>query len=119
MQKIIFIVDDIDANLLSIAAALENDYKVFTMPSAQKMFSFLEKKRPDLILLDIEMPETNGYEAIAILKSRPEWKEIPVIFITGHIDDTVLSRTAELGALEVIQKDDVPLILLTHVREYL
>ncbi|MCL1796536.1 MAG: response regulator, partial [Clostridia bacterium] len=56
---------------------LSEKYTVATVPSAEKMFSRLESVQPALILLDIDMPEMNGYEAIKILKSKPETKDIP------------------------------------------
>jgi len=118
MEKLIFIVDDNDANLTMAASALEKDYRILTMPSAQKMFSLLEKKQPDLILLDIEMPDMNGLEAIVILKENPKWKEIPVIFLTGWKDDKMLSTAMSSGALEVIYKPIVPSILLDCVKKY-
>ena len=118
MQKLLFIVDDNDANLTVAALALEEEYRVLTMPSAEKMFSLLEKKCPQLILLDIEMPEMNGLEAIAGLKANPQWKDIPVIFLTGWVDEDLLSRALKLGAVEVIQKPIIPPALLNCVKKY-
>jgi len=56
-MKTIFAVDDSDSNLSLAKKALEEHYRILTMPSAAKMFALLEKITPDLILLDIEMPE--------------------------------------------------------------
>jgi len=119
MQKMIFVVDDNDANLTVAASVLEDDYLVLTMPSAQKMFSLLEKKRPDLILLDNEMPEMTGLEAIVKLKENPQWKDIPVLFLTGWSDEKLLSDAAKLGALEVVNKPIVPPVLLNCVKKHL
>ena len=104
MNKLVFVVDDNLSNLTMVTLALEKDYKVLTIPSAVKMFSVLEKKQPDLILLDIEMPEMTGFEAIVKLKEHPQWKDIPVVFLTGHEDEAVVSQAMELGALGVIKK---------------
>jgi len=111
MQKHVFIVDDNDANLMMAASALEEEYRVFTMPSAEKMFVFLEKKPADLILLDVEMPGMSGFEAIARLKETPEWKDIPVVFITGWIDDKLRADALKAGALDVISKPIIPSVL--------
>jgi CheY-like chemotaxis protein len=119
MQKLIFVVDDNDANLLATAAVLDEDYLVLTMPSAKRMFEVLGKKRPDLILLDIEMPEINGHEAIVTLKENPELKDIPVLFLTGWIDDELIAKSLGLGALEVIEKSTMQENLLRKVTEYL
>jgi len=64
MMKTIFAVDDSDTNLSVVKKALEKHYRIFTMPSAVKMFALLKKITPDLILLDIEMPEMDGSEAL-------------------------------------------------------
>jgi len=119
MQKLVFIVDDNDANLTVAASALENDYRVLTMPSAEKMFSLLEKKLADLILLDIEMPEMGGLEAIVKLKENQLWKDIPVIFLTGLDEESLLSNALETGAVEIVKKPIVPSILENAVKKYL
>jgi putative two-component system response regulator len=116
MQKRVFVVDDHDAILTLAASALEEDYQVFTMPSAVSMFSLLEKIQPDLILLDIDMPEMDGIEAMIKLSDHPEWGNIPVIYITGITDDVTLSRAMETGALEVIKKPFSPAILFSRVQ---
>jgi putative two-component system response regulator len=118
MQKLIFIVDDNDANLTMAAMVLEAEYKVLTIPSAVKMLSLLEKKIPDMILLDIEMPEMNGLDAIVELKKRSEWKDIPVLFLTGWNDDAVMSNALQLGALDFIHKPILSSILLNRVKNY-
>ncbi|MCL2215284.1 MAG: response regulator [Treponema sp.] len=118
MQKLVFIVDDNDANLTVAASALEGEYRVLTMPSAQKMFSLLEKKKPDLILLDVEMPEISGLEATARLKENQQWKDIPILFLTGYCDEKLLSDAKSSGALEVIHKPFAPSELLEKVNKY-
>jgi len=117
MQKLIFIVDDNDSNLTMAASALDKDYKVLTMPSAIKMLSLLEKKQPDMILLDIEMPEMTGFEAIVKLKENPNWKNIPVVFLTGHEDESIQLQAKELGALGVIHKPVKLAVLLDYVNK--
>ena len=117
MDKMIFIVDDTDSILTIAASVLEDDYRVLTMSSADKMFSLLQKKRPDLILLDVEMPEMNGFEAIAKLKENPDQQDIPVLFLTGYIDEEIKARIHELGALGVIDKTEINTALLSRVRE--
>lgn len=119
MEKLIFIVDDNDANLTMAASALENDYRILTMPSAEKMFSLLEKKKADLILLDIEMPEMTGLEAIVKLKENPQWKEIPCLFLTGRNEESIHSEAIQAGALDVVKKPIVPSILLEYVKKYI
>jgi len=119
MGKRIFIVDDNDVSLTMAASVLEAEYEVFTMRSAQKMFSILEKKKADFILLDIEMPEMSGFEAIARLKENPLWKDIPVLFLTALSDEKLLSDAKKAGVLDVITKPFVPSELLKFVKNYI
>jgi len=119
MQKLIFVVDDNDANLAMAASVLEWGYQILTIPSAEKMFMLLGKKQPDLILLDNEMPEMSGLEALVKLKENPQWKEIPVVFLTGWRDDKLLSDVIKAGALEIIDKPIVPSILIDCVKNHI
>ncbi len=113
MPELIFVVDDNDANLAFAASALEDHYRVLTMPSAEKMFFLLEKKRiPALIFLDIEMPGMNGMEALRGLKANPDWQGIPVLFLTGHGDEALPEKASELGAAGVVRKPIAGDILL-------
>jgi CheY-like chemotaxis protein len=82
----IILVDDNPSNLRTGKNVLSEKYEVYTAPSAAKLFDLLNDIRPAMILLDIEMPETNGYEAIKILKAKENTKDIPVIFLTGKTD---------------------------------
>jgi putative two-component system response regulator len=118
-MKTIFVVDDSDTNLLMVEESLEDYYQVMTIPSAAKMFDFLEKMTPDLILLDIEMPEMNGFEALQRLKSQPLYTNIPVIFLTGYIDDAIETRSRELGAVDIIAKPFSAPVLLERIAAHL
>jgi putative two-component system response regulator len=89
MQRTIFVVDDNDTNLSTAEAALEEQYRVMTLPSAAAMFELLEELSPDLILLDIEMPGMDGFEALRRLKANELLAGIPVIFLTGMVDASV------------------------------
>jgi len=117
-MKLIFVVDDNDSNLTMAATALENDFRILTMPSAKKMFVLLEKKRPDLILLDVEMPEMNGLEAIAKLKENPNYSDIPVIFLTGHDDETIKAQSIEAGAVALVIKPFNPDMLINTINKH-
>lgn len=119
MKKIVFIIDDNDANLVMASSALEDEFKVLTMPSAQKMFSLLEKMKADIILLDIEMPGMTGFDAIAKLKGNPEHKEIPVIFLTGRHDDKLIAETKETEAVDIVYKPIDAAILKDCVKRHI
>jgi putative two-component system response regulator len=112
--KTIFVVDDSDTNLATAEEALEDHFSVMTVPSAAKMFTLLEKIKPDLILLDIEMPEMNGFEALERLKAG-NWTDIPVIFLTGTKDASIEKQSSALGAVGIITKPFSSSILLEQI----
>jgi putative two-component system response regulator len=114
-KTLIFIVDDNPANLRIGKNILAEKYTVATAPSVEKLFSLLANNTPALILLDINMPEINGYEAIKVLKSKPETMDIPVIFLTGRteVDDEL--EGLSLGAIDYITKPIQPLLLLKRI----
>jgi putative two-component system response regulator len=103
-MKTIFVVDDNDTNLMAAKTALDLTYKTFALPSASRMFKLAEKIMPDLILLDIDMPEMDGFEAMQILKSDAKLKSVPVIFLTAKNDGETEIRGFEMGAIDFIIK---------------
>ena len=114
-MKTIFIVDDVDTNLMTAKTALGGAYRPYAVPSAAKMFKLLEKITPDLILLDIEMPEMDGFEALQILKSNDKLQSIPVVFLTASSDAETEVRGFEMGALDFINKPFSPPVLVKRV----
>jgi putative two-component system response regulator len=117
--KTIFVVDDSDTNLSMAENALEDLYCVMTLPSAAKMFTLLEKVTPDLILLDIEMPEINGFEALQKLKGHDQFTGIPVIFLTALSDAAIEAQGFELGAVDFIIKPFSAPVLLNRIKTHL
>jgi len=99
--------------------ALEDHYRVMTLPSADKMFSLLEKITPDLILLDIQMPVMNGFEALERLKASVSWNKIPVIFLTGTTDASIEEQSAKLGAVGLVTKPFSSSMLLDRIKSHL
>jgi len=119
MPKTIFIVDDNDTNLAAAEEVLEDQYQVMTLPSASKMFALLEKIKPDLILLDIEMPEMDGFEALRRLKENDAHAQIPVIFLTGLNDAEIEARGFQLGVIDFITKPFSAPVLLNRIKTHL
>ena len=119
MLKTVFVVDDSITNLAMAEETLDEHYRVITMTSAVKMFSILEKITPDLILLDVAMPEMNGFEAIARLKSCGRYSDIPVMFLTALTDSYNESQGIELGAADFITKPFSPSLLLHRVKYHI
>ncbi|MDR0501927.1 MAG: response regulator [Treponema sp.] len=118
-MKTIFVVDDSDTNLTMAETALETHYRVMTMVSAAKMFSLIQKITPDLILLDIEMPEIDGFEALRRLKLNYALAGIPVMFLTGRTDAEVEARGFELGAVDFVTKPFSAPVLQNRIKTYL
>jgi len=118
-KQCIFLVDDNIVNLNTGKNALQADYTVITIPSGEKLFTSLKKLKPDLILLDIDMPGMSGYDAIKGLKMNPETANIPVIFLTAKNanEDEYLGLT--LGAVDYITKPFSQSILQKRVELHL
>jgi len=116
--KTIFVVDDSDTNLAMAEDALEDHYNVMTVPSAEKMFSLLEKITPDLVLLDIEMPVMNGFEALKRLKASNLWANLPVIFLTGTTNASIEEQSSKLGAVGIVIKPFTADSLLDRIKPH-
>jgi putative two-component system response regulator len=119
MQKTIFVVDDNDTNLAVAEETLEEQYRVMTLPSAAKMFVLLEKVIPDLILLDIEMPEVDGFETLRRLKANSKYADIPVIFLTSMTDASTEASGFQLGVVDFIAKPFSAPVLLNRIKTHL
>ena len=115
-MSIILIVDD-DATSLKLAKGiLDQEYRIATVNSGAMVFKYLEKNRPDLILLDINMPEMDGFEVMERLQSSPEYSNIPVVFLTANQDPQSEAKCLESGAIDFVGKPFVPVILQSRVR---
>jgi putative two-component system response regulator len=118
-KKLVLLVDDNPANLRIGKNVLAEKFAVATSPSAEKMFTLLENNIPAMILLDVDMPEMNGYEAIKTLKSKQETKDIPVIFLTARAESDDELEGLTLGAIDYITKPFQPRLLLKRIEVHL
>jgi putative two-component system response regulator len=118
-KKTIIMVDDNLTNLTIGNNALGSQYNVITLNSGARLLKTLEKIIPDLILLDIDMPEMNGYETLTILKSKPGYTHIPVIFLTAKSDTSSELEGLSLGAIDYITKPFSPPLLLKRIELHL
>ena len=103
-KPVIMIVDDEPLNIYMLRESLKDDYKLIIATRGAQALTLAEKKMPDLILLDIMMPEMDGYEACIKLKENDKTKDIPVFFITALNDDEDKSIGYEYGAEDFITK---------------
>ncbi|MDR3281275.1 MAG: response regulator [Synergistaceae bacterium] len=118
-RKTILLVDDNATNLTAGKNILKDQYKVYPTPSAEIMFDLIEKITPDMILLDIEMPDMNGYEAIKKLKDNPKWGDIPVMFLTSKTDEGSELEGLSLGAIDYVAKPFSAPLLLKRIENHL
>jgi two-component system, sensor histidine kinase and response regulator len=117
----ILIVDDIPGNLRVLGGILkEEGYKIRPVLNGELALQVAEKERPDLILLDIMMPDMDGYEVCRRLKANSELKEIPVIFISALSDTNDLVKAFESGGVDYITKPfqaaEVTIRVATHLK---
>jgi len=118
-RKRIILVDDNMANLTIGRNLLKTAYEAYPAPSAEKLFELLENITPDLILLDIEMPEMDGYEAMKRLKSDERFSDIPVIFLTAKDDEASEMKGFDLGAVDYVSKPFSGPLLLKRISNQL
>ncbi len=112
-KKKIMVVDDNVTNLNIARKALEAEYEVILLLNGPKALKVMEKNRPDLILLDVEMPDMNGFEVIEKIKALGSpYNEIPVIFVTAKDDTNSEFEGLNLGAVDYVVKPfSFPLLL--------
>jgi len=103
-KKTIILVDDVNFQLISTKERLKKFYDVYPAQSAEAMFEILLHTKPDLILLDINMPGSDGYETIKQLKDDERYSDIPVIFLTSKNDKKSMTQGLKLGAYDFITK---------------
>ena len=115
MKNVILVIDDDKANLSLAQALLDAQYRIAACTSGAAALKYLERHRPDLILLDINMPVMDGYEVMERLRANTATKSIPVIFLTAdNLAETEI-KCFQMGALDFVVKPFVPDILLSRV----
>jgi len=115
----ILTVDDTPANIDLVREVLSETYFVQAATSGKMALKIIEKKMPDLILLDVMMPEMDGYEVCEILKANEKTQDIPIIFLTAKVQVEDETKGLALGAVDYITKPISPPILLERVKNHL
>jgi serine phosphatase RsbU (regulator of sigma subunit) len=119
-QKLILIVDDTPINLGTISGALKDSYKTKVATNGKKALALAAAEdQPDLILLDVMMPEMDGYEVCSRLKADPTTREIPVIFLTGQVSADDETKGFEVGAVDYVHKPFSPAVVKARVRSHI
>lgn len=116
----ILIVDDTPENLSILGELLQHDYRVRAANSGRRALQIAQSQpRPDLILLDVMMPEMDGFAVLAHLREDPQTRDIPVIFVTAMDGTHDEERGLDHGAVDYITKPIRPAIVLARVRTQL
>ena len=115
-KKCILAVDDTAIVLTRISDALRNDYEVITANSGVRALKCLKERKPDLILLDIQMGPMDGIETLQEIRGRKDLEDIPVIMLTGVEDKEIVMESARLGICDYILKPFASGELLRRIR---
>lgn len=119
-RPMVLIVDDMAANIAILSELLQNDYRIKVAKSGKKALQIVQEvDKPDLILLDIEMPEMSGYAVCKELKNNAETSGIPVIFVTAKSDVNDEAYGLNLGAVDYISKPFHPTIVKIRVKNHI
>ena len=105
MNERILVVDDVPTNVQTVAAVLkEQGYQLSVATNGKQTLDVVKKIRPDLILLDVMMPELDGFETCQRIKDVEAWRDIPIIFLTAKTDTADLVKGFEIGAVDYVCK---------------
>jgi class 3 adenylate cyclase/AmiR/NasT family two-component response regulator len=115
----ILVVDDTPANIALLSEVLKADYRVKVATSGERALTLIAAEKPDLILLDIMMPDLSGYQVCERLKADAATRSIPIIFVTAMGDTEDEERGLALGAVDYIAKPISPPIVRARVRTQL
>lgn len=113
----ILIVDDSTTNQVLLEAILQEEgYRTITAFNANEAFRIIEKEKPELILLDLLMPEVSGFDFLKDIKSRPQMSDIPVIVVSAIGSQENIEICRQLGAVEFFSKPIEISVLVNAVK---
>ena len=116
----VLIVDDEPANISLLNEVLKTDYRIMVAKDGKRALLVAQSNPPpDLILLDIVMPELDGYEVLKRLKADEDTKKIPIIFVTSKDKDEDETKGLEMGAVDYIHKPFNPAVVKARVKAHL
>jgi response regulator RpfG family c-di-GMP phosphodiesterase len=105
-KKKILLIDDDEIHLMTAELFLKNEYEIYKMKSGNEALEYLNNNEfiPDLILLDIIMPNMNGWEVFKKLKAIDKLKNVPIVFLTSVMDENEKKRALKIGIADYILK---------------
>ena len=116
---VIMVVDDDIISLSTIASSLKEKYQIRPFPSGEKALAYLKAGNVDLVLLDNQMPVMTGLDMLRIMQKDARLRNIPVVMLTGSMEDGPEVEALSLGAVDFIRKPVKPQALMTRVRLHL
>ena len=118
-KQTILAVDDTKENIHMLIGLLGHDYNIMAARSGNAALEIVNEEKIDLILLDIMMPEMDGYEVCEILKSQTATKDIPILFITAKTDEDSIEKAYDVGGVDYVTKPFKPKELLARIQTHL
>lgn len=118
-MKCILVVDDSTTNLKFVESVLKDTYKLILVKSGEKALQYLGKNTVDLVLLDILMPDMDGFETFEKIKNLELNRDVPVVFLTADVDVDNEIKGLEMGAVDFIRKPFVPEVMLNRINRIL
>jgi two-component system cell cycle response regulator DivK len=120
MTKCILVVEDQEDNRQILRDLLASaEYEMIEAENGQEALDAVAKRKPDLILMDIQLPVMDGYEATRRIKANPEWKAIPIVVVTSYALSGDAEKARAAGCDDYVTKPYSPRQLLAKIREYL
>jgi len=114
-KKRVLAVDDEATNLSVIESALQDTYKVIAVNSGMRALKYVEKERPDMVLLDIYMQQMDGIETLRQIRAKENGADIPVIMLTSDHERSAVVESAKLGVCDYVLKPFEPKDLLSRI----
>lgn len=119
-MKTILVVDDEEMNLKMVEYILQQEgYEVVKAISGMSCLDYLKFNKPDLILLDVEMPVMSGIQTLEVIRGNDEYKNLPVMFLTASADTDTVAAAGRLGVMSYVKKPFMPQDLVDRVQKIL
>lgn len=115
----ILVIDDSTINLRIVKDSLSDEFQVYPVTSGMQGLEFLKKKIPDIILLDLNMPDMDGKETLTKIRLNPDWEKIPIIFLTSDSSAETEAECIALGADDYLAKPFVPIVMKSRIKRTL
>jgi len=118
-KRILVVEDQVDNRQILRDLLTSADYELTEAENGEEALAAVSKQRPDLILMDIQLPIMDGYEATRRIKANPAWNAIPIIVVTSYALSGDEAKARDAGCDAYVTKPYSPRLLLAKIREYM